>query len=72
MVVFPVPSIRTSNIMQSKQVIFRNLCVYTYMHTIAIREKRVHESEGEWGGLYERVEREGGNVKILLNLKNKK
>lgn len=42
------------------------------MHAIAIREKRAHESEGEWGGLYERVGREGGNVKILLNLKNKK
>lgn len=68
----PVPNTHTSNIIQSKKVLFRYLYVYVYMHAIAIREKRAHESEGEWGGLYERVEREGGNVKILLNLKNKK
>lgn len=32
----------------------KNIYVYTrtYMHTITTHEKRVHEFQGEWGGLY--------------------
>lgn len=47
----------------------KNICAYMYMHSIAISEKRGHELEGEWGGVYGKVwkeERKERNVVIKL------
>lgn len=59
--------IHASNIILTKQVIFWNTYVYTYMCTIAISEKG-HGFEGKIGGVNRRrfwsEEREGENVVI--------
>jgi hypothetical protein len=43
--------IHTSNILQTKQVIFRDV-MYTYMHATAINEKRGYKFEWEQGGMW--------------------
>lgn len=48
-------NIHASNIIWIGPVIFRNIKVYLYVHTIAIGEKRGHKLEEEWGGVSRRV-----------------
>lgn len=55
-----MPNIHTSNIMQKKQVIFRNLYVYTYLHAIAIRKKKELTNRKESGEGYMRGQKGKG------------
>jgi hypothetical protein len=48
------PYIYMSN-MQTEQVIYRNIYVYTYMHATIIGEKRDYTFKSEKGGLCGRV-----------------
>ena len=47
-----------SDIMDSEQIIFRNMYVYKYMHTLTINERRGYEYDTEQGGVYVRVWKE--------------
>lgn len=66
-------NILAGNIIQTEQVIFKTTYVYTHTFTY-VHEKRGHEFEGEWGGVYERVwseEWEKRHVVSYYNIKNK-
>lgn len=47
--------VHSSNILQAKQVTFRNIYAYKYMHISRINEKQEHDFEGEKGDVYGRV-----------------
>lgn len=62
-------NIHTVNI-QTEQVIFRIICVYTYTNTYGCIDsgQRDHEFEGEWGNKWEDLEeREGRTVVIIIS-----
>lgn len=74
----PSENIHARNIIQTGQVILRNICVSIYKN----REKRGHKCEGDQKRVYEWVWREKGKKEMLYNyyyceikyyiLKNKK
>lgn len=56
------------NIIGSELVIFRNICIYSYMHTITSIKKGSHDSEVKRSRVYERIglKKEKRNVVIAL------
>ena len=46
----------TGSIIPTEQVVFRNICIYNYMHAITIKKET--EFQGELGEVYGKVQRE--------------
>lgn len=48
-----ISNMHINNIIQTKQIILRNIYVFTYIHAKTTNEIRGHALEGEQGGVYE-------------------
>lgn len=62
-------NISTSNILQTEQVVFKNICLCIHIPQTTINEKRGHEFAREQGEVYGRIwreEREGRMTVIVL------